>query len=520
VRRILAPALVALVAVAAGAQEAAAPPEPAPPSKKKAPSRPTLAELQRQLVEQRALIDEQQKVIAEQAAKLAEQETELQAQDAAAEEQKTQLAALQEQLAAMQARLAEIEQQVPAAAAQQALAERLDRIERAAQETPELSPTVVSAGDFPGSIRIPGTDAAIKFGGRIRAAAVFTLNDLGSDDRFLTHSIPVESTDAAAGEGSRTRFTANTSRLNFELRTPVGRTHMRAFIEGDFTGSNAEDASINFRLRHAFGQFRGFLVGQTWSTFSDPANNPLDLDFEGINGENVIRQAQIRYTAVIRDDLSLAGAAETPAVSITGGEGVNVVPDLVGRAVWTFKETGHLQGAVVFREIRGEADPPLAVTGSAIGWGAGISGVIPFHRFGLVDRFVFQINAGQGIARYINDLQSLGGQDAFFNPANGKLYALPAAGFYLDYEHVWKEWERTRRMNLRSALIWSFVTVDNLDFQFPDAYKRTNRYSVNIVFSPIERIDLGVEYIYGTRENFDGQKGSAAQLQLVGIFRF
>jgi hypothetical protein len=75
-------------------------------------------------------------------------------------------------------------------------------------------------------------------------------------------------------------------------------------------------------------------------------------------------------------------------------------------------------------------------------------------------------------------------------------------------------------MKLRSSFIWSFVTVDNLSFQAPDAYHQTNRYSVNVVFSPIDRIDVGVEYIYGTRENKDGQTGSSDQVQLVGIFRY
>jgi hypothetical protein len=40
------------------------------------------------------------------------------------------------------------------------------------------------------------------------------------------------------------------------------------------------------------------------------------------------------------------------------------------------------------------------------------------------------------------------------------------------------------------------------------------------VFSPTPRIDCGIEYIYGTRTNFDGLQGAANQLQLVGIFRF
>jgi hypothetical protein len=174
----------------------------------------------------------------------------------------------------------------------------------------------------------------------------------------------------------------------------------------------------------------------------------------------------------------------------------------------------------VLRDIRGEADAPSTAAGSVFGWGLELSGVVPIPLKKLEDRFVFQWNFGKGIARYINDLQSLGGQDAVFNPLDGSLHALPAVGFYLDYEHTWKRWKMTREMNLRTAVTWSFVDVHNLTFQTGSAYQQTNRYSVNIVFSPVERIDLGVEYLYGTRRNFDGHTGSADQIQLVGIFRF
>ena len=150
--------------------------------------------------------------------------------------------------------------------------------------------------------------------------------------------------------------------------------------------------------------------------------------------------------------------------------------------------------------------------------------MVPFHYFKLNDRFIFQLNIGEGNARYINDLNSLGGQgegqDAVFDPVTGDLKALPAAGLYFDYEHQWKEWERAKTMKLRSSLIWSFVAVNNLDFQPGDAYRRTNRYSANLVFSPTPRIDCGVEYIYGTRTNLDGLTGRASQVQFVGIFRF
>jgi hypothetical protein len=153
------------------------------------------------------------------------------------------------------------------------------------------------------------------------------------------------------------------------------------------------------------------------------------MDFEGVNGENVIRQAQVRYSAQVRSDLNVSGAAETPAVSLTGGQGVNVVPDFVGRAVWSLKKIGHLQGAVVLRKIRGEPDAPATGSETVHAWGASLSGVVPFYYFDLTDRFIFQVNGGVGNARYINDLNSLGGQDAVFDPATGKLAALPSTGW-------------------------------------------------------------------------------------------
>jgi hypothetical protein len=353
----------------------------------------------------------------------------------------------------------------------------------------------VSAGDFPGSIRIPGTDAAIKFGGRIRTAVVLTLDPLGTDDRFLTNSIPVGVPDTI-GEATRTNISARASRLNIEFRTPAGVQEVRAFFEGDFAGavSSTSGGLVNaFRLRHAYAQYRGFIVGQTWSTFSDPWVELEDLDFEGVSSENVIRQPQVRYWWT-EGRHRIAVAIETPFVSLTGGTGVNLFPDLIARDFIQFPGGGHMQIAAVARQIRGESTP--GETHSTWGLGASVTGVVKVPVKGLTDRFMFQINGGSGIARYINDLNSLG------------------------YEHRWKEWERFENMNLRSTVLWSLVNVDNFDFQLDDAYKRTNRLAINLVFSPSGRVDVGFEYIYGTRENKNGQSEHANQVQLVGLFRF
>jgi len=495
--------LVAAVVTAAGVAFAA-------PTPKKAtkPASPSLSTL---VAEQKKRIDAQQATIEEQRVLIDAQKAVVDSQSVRIETQQTRLAELEAQLLEMKKRLEILESQASLPAWEDSLEKRIKRVEAATQKSPELPPDLVSAGDFPGSIRIPGTDAAIKFGGRIRTAVVLTLDPLGTDDRFLTNSIPVG--QSASGEAKRTNISARASRLNIEFRTPSGVEELRAFFEGDFTGDGNA-----FRLRHAYAQYRGVIAGQTWSTFSDPNVELEDLDFEGVSSENVIRQPQVRYWWSPKPNTRLAVAAETPAVSITGAQGVNLFPDVIARGYWGRANGGHLQAAGVLRQIRGETS--TGIVRSEWGAGASVSGVRDVRIKELTDRLMFQLNAGYGIARYINDLNSAGGLDAAFDTTTSELKPLPAVGWYVGYEHRWKEWKAAETTNLRSTVLWSIVSVDNFDFQPSDAYRRTNRLAANVVFSPTTRADFGLEYIYGTRQNKDGQGADANQFQAVALFRF
>jgi hypothetical protein len=464
-------------------------------------------------------ISEQTKEIERQLALIEEQKKRIEAQEGDIKALKQQLADMEQTLLSLKRRLDELEAAgtPPSKPTDVATQEKADAAAAAEEEpsSPEVPQEVVSAGDFPGSIRIPGSDA-VKFGALIRTAFVFTLAPLGSDTSFLTYSIPVG--PPPPGTGARTAFTANTSRFNVDFRTPTGIGQIRAFIEGDFTGPGN-----TFYLRQAYAQYRGLLVGQTWSTFADPAAAPEDIDYEGVSSKNEIRQPQIRYTWKALQKFSYAVSAETPAVSITGGVGINVVPDLIGRVIWRPKENAHVQFAGVLREVRGQSNANPADTKSDNAWGVSVSAGWPIQRWHLTDRVVFQINGGVGIARYIKDLNGEGGEDGVFDNANGNLVALPVLGWYVAYQHMWRAWATTRNMNLRSSIIGSWVYVDNpafLTVQDPEAYKRTQRYAGNLVFSPSPRIDIGVEYIWGERTDLNGESGTSSQIQLVGFFRF
>ena len=172
---------------------------------------------------------------------------------------------------------------------------------------------------------------------------------------------------------------------------------------------------------------------------------------------------------------------------------------------------GHVQLAFVLRQIRGEYDPNATL--STLGGGVHYSGRITSPLHADRDRILFALSGGWGIGRYITDLGAVGGQDAVYDPATNTLQALPVLSGYVGYEHWWIP-------TLRSTATWGTVYVDNLDVQTGDAFHRTDRATLNLSWSPIPRIDIVGEFLWGRRINKDGQRGEARQLQIGTTFRF
>ena len=457
------------------------------------------AELRRLVDDQRRLLEEQTRRLDAQARELEALRVRLDDASAVALEMRTQLAAL----TGTAAPAAPLTAQAPRGDSQDP------------QRTPELPAPVVSAGEFPGSIRIPGADAALKIGGQARMTLVHTLAALGTDDRFVTSSIPVE--DEVPGEQSRTTYSPAASRGNLDIRahTPIGP--VRTFLESDFAGSGR-----TMRLRHAFIQSDNWLIGQTWSTFSDPETEPIGIDFEGLNAISLFRQPLLRYTRAMTGHINGSLALENPSPDLTGAEGVNLVPDFIARLRWDpeaahssavrLTSTSHVQAALIARSLRGTPFDRPDTTLATGAFGANVSGVL-VPKWDRDDRVKFAGNAGWGIGRYITDLGSLGGQDAVYDAAANQLRALPVSSGYIGYERQW-------RPTFTSAVTYGIVNVSNLDVQPDDALRRTQRSSINLTWTPIQQFDLVLEFLGGTRVNKDGKRGTSSQFQAGWTFRF
>ncbi len=444
--------------------------------------------------------------IAAQRDQIARQLNELEKQQERLASQDERLSRLEQETVSLNARLLEIVDQLPDSTLAANMAVRLDRVESSVEELPELPAEVVSAGEFPGSFRIPGTDAMLKIGGLVKASVVFNLDALATDDRFFTAGIPISGTQEA-GKGPRLTMSARHSRFNFDLRTPTGVGHVRAFIEGDFAGEGN-----TFRLRHAYGQFNKYLFGQTWSTLVDLIAVPEQIDFEGLNAQILRRKAQIRGIYTLGNN-EISVGIEDPAPDLTGADGVSLAPDVVAGTTWAVP-WNHFRTAVILRQLKGETEVNPGRNYSSFAWGVSLSGRVNLPSVSEDDNLRFALHFGKGYGRYVNDLGAVGGQDAVFDAAQDRLRTLPVYAGHASYSHWWKT------ESWRSTLCLGLVHVDNLDIQTDDAYRQTYRISLNLIYSPAPRMDAGLEVLHGRRVNKDRQDGRATQVQLAWYFRF
>ena len=495
----------------------------------------TLADLQRTLNEQKKLIAAQKKQI---------------------EEQQAQLQTTSDLLTNMQSQIDQLkdDEQNKLSEDDVAMRERLAALETQVGKIPDDPSAMLVDESFPGAIRVPGTSAAYKISGFVKAALVKNFDPLVTQDRFIVGSIPVTTNDQTA-LASETSLTANQTRVNFDYRQRRDSGQLRAFVEGDFFGDGN-----TFRLRHAFGQYKDLLAGKTWSAFYDAEASPEEVDFEGINGHVVVRQTQIRYFPKIGKDFRWMISMEDPNPQVTGGEGVSDLPDLVSSIRRDWFGGWHVKTAVLLRQIRavpnsgvdqnGQACDPasgtvpgqtpdsngcfaiadVGDTQSDYGWAVTASGKVQVPWFDEKDNFLFQLNYGEGLGRYLTDLSSIaaleidGGQDGVINRETGELKTLPIFGGYLAFQHWWNK-------TVRSTFIVSLVNVNNLgpEYQLPTSYSQTQRAGGNVIWSPVRSLDLGAEFLWGKRKNNGGtdtngaplpRSGTATQLQLEAKYRF
>jgi hypothetical protein len=270
------------------------------------------------------------------------------------------------------------------------------------------------------------------------------------------------------------------------------------YVEGDFYGSGSV-----FRLRHAYGTWKGLLAGQTWSTFVDEDNLPRTIDFEAPTAFAQIRQAQLRYTAKF-GAASWAVAVEDNKSTIDPPSGIDgraefPTPDLATRFRFD-RPRGHIQasafvGAGRFRPVDEDPDT-VALWGTALSANAGTVGR---------DTVYGVVTFGDGIGRYR-------GGTAAVPDFEGRLHAARVLAFMGGYEHFWAtKWS--------SNAVYSVAEAEDQPFYDPDFNRQLTYGAVNLLYWFLgDRGWMGVEYLYGRREVFSGDSRTAHRVQYAVRF--
>jgi hypothetical protein len=364
---------------------------------------------------------------------------------------------------------------------------------------------------MPGSFKLPGSDTSVKLSGYAQLDAIYDIK--GDQGRGVSLAeVPLNGSAGAKRKGTTT-FSARTSRVNFETQTNTSGGPLKTRIEFDFFTSEGSETFVNGarpRLRHAYGTYGGWLAGQTWSNFMDVDSLPDTLEFIGPTGEVFIRQPQIRYTMATGANSSLAVAVENPQSDArdVGGDvtALDRGPDITGR--WTLTGNwGHVALRGLLRDLRvddGSGDNQA----HRLGWGLGVSGSF---KLGANDTFLYQLNGGEGIGRYIQDANSA----AAYSATTATLRAQKSLGGFVALQHVWADGLRSNVVygQTRNTNDAGFGAIGGLN-------KETRQVHANLVWSPVKQMDVGVEYVWGERKTEDGQKGELDRIQTSLKYNF
>jgi hypothetical protein len=326
-------------------------------------------------------------------------------------------------------------------------------------------------------------------------------------DFHLPSAIPV-------GEKNETfdhHYHVKESRFHFRTDSDIAGREFMGFLEMDFLLSKQGDEKVsnsyNPRMRHFYFQTGPWTLGQTWTTFMIIVL-PEDLDFSGA-AEGIVfgRQPQLRFTHGLWQ-FSLENSQTTVTADFGSKRLVSQsgkLPDVVARR--DFKGERASLGVSVIGRLINFSDVDDGFNEREFGFGVSAGTQI---KVGERDDFLLQATGGRGLGRYVG----LNFVDALAADSTGQVATIDQVLGFVGYRHYWTD-------KLRTSVNVSVFFGDNPALIAGGiSNKEAQSYSANLLYSPIPKFTVGVEFMHARRFVENGAAGTMDRLQLSARYDF
>ena len=341
--------------------------------------------------------------------------------------------------------------------------------------------------------------ASVNLYGFVRGDANYIIE--GADNDFnAVHTTKAEAQD-------KLRATAKMTRLGLDFSTPVESAKVGGKIEVDFAGTNEA-----LRIRHAYLTYNDWLFGQTTSNFLS-SHAPEMIDLATNVGGGTARVPQVRYNFKLAPTTQLIVSAEKGDSKFTQLDATTAkavdsttkysVPNLTAKLVQGFAEGKGNASARALVENYKSADD------SAVAWGlaAGASYAVTEQL-----KLNADVSYSQGNSNYLYGANSAYVLDGNHIEQNEFTAAQVGATYKISPK-------------LRSTLAYGALFADDgtkyaKSVLSKNANEKVQQAWMNIIYSPVAPIDLGVEYINGKRETFAGESYKDNRVGLMAKYNF
>jgi len=327
--------------------------------------------------------------------------------------------------------------------------------------------------------------------------------DIDEEVGISTRAGSYDLINTSGSDGATGHFGADAvqTRIGVKTTSPEG---VSVTVEGDFRGGT-------LRLRHGFGEYKGVLMGQTWSNFTSFVGNTSTLDFDSLPGLAGLqgRVAQARYTTG-----PLSFSLEEPSSSILN----STAPEKDSMPAITAR----------LQDSQGGMSYSAAVLAHQVGFDDGSS-----------DESTFGFATFGALKMALTDMVTIQGTLSYSDGANDYLYRsgdnFGAASAYVsggDVESISGYGGSVgagfnlgggRSINIGYGIVevdWDDAESDLGAATVAGESESNSAIMANYQWMPVKNVMMGVEYARLQRDNVDGSDGDANRILFAAQYNF